>query len=249
MTKDSFIFYTEYREAVECMTDAQAGALLKALIAYSDGKKPVIKDQTVNIVFLTIKPRIDRDREKWIKTVTARSEAGKQGGAPRGNSNASKQAKTNKNKQNQTKQTKQAVSDTDTVTDTVLRREETRARTRETPAEMFDRLIVGRAVGHEIADVLRDEWLPYKQERREPYKETGMKTLITQAVNASARCGPSAVVELIRSSIASGYKGIVWDRLEKQSKPSPTSRFNNADERAYDMSETEMQLLKASGII
>ena len=78
--KDSFIFYTEYREAIEDMTDEEAGMLLKALISYAEGEEIKIKDKAVRMVFLTIKPRLDRDRAKWQETVEKRREAGQKGG-------------------------------------------------------------------------------------------------------------------------------------------------------------------------
>ena len=102
--KDSFVFYTEYREAVRCMTDEQAGMLLKALISYTDSDVVELTDPTVNMFFLAIKPRMDRDREKWEETVEKRKEAGKKGGIARAES-ASKakqtQAKPSKRKQSQ----------------------------------------------------------------------------------------------------------------------------------------------------
>ena len=243
--RDSAVFYKSWKQAIDRLGDGERGRVYEMIMDYAiDGKEPETDDPVIMMIFDLVKVQIDINNRRY--------ENGKKGGRPVSETNEKpnrNQTETKtKPKQNQT-ETKPKPNVNENENENVNVYRDTRARTRETPAEMFDRLIVGRAVGHEIADVLRDEWLPYKQERREPYKETGMKTLITQAVNASARCGPSAVVELIRSSIASGYKGIVWDRLEKQSKPSPTSRFNNADERSYDMSDLETQLLKASGIL
>lgn len=233
--RDSVVFYSSWKKAIDRLPDGQRGHIYEIIMDYAiDGKEPTTADPVDLMVFDLVRVQIDINNQRY--------ENGKKGGRPKA------ETKT-KPKQNQTEtKPKPNVNVNENVNENV-NGDNTRARTRETPAEMFDRLTTGRAISREVSDVLRDEWLPYKQERREPYKETGMKTLITQAVNAGARHGPNAVVELIRSSIASGYKGIVWDRLEKQAKPSPTARFNNADERTYDMSETEMQLLKASGIL
>ena len=59
------------------------------------------------------------------------------------------------------------------------------------------------------------DWIAYKRERRETYKETGYRNLVTQVRNAANTYGDAAVVEVIRNSIASRYQGIVFDRLKK----------------------------------
>lgn len=58
-----------------------------------------------------------------------------------------------------------------------------------------------------------DEWLAYKAERREKYKPQGLKTLINKAEKEVATYGEAAVMDVIDSSMSSGYQGIVWDRL------------------------------------
>lgn len=70
-----------------------------------------------------------------------------------------------------------------------------------------------------------NDWLAYKQERREAYKPVGLKSLLTQIKNAAAANGDAAVAAVIRQSMSSGYKGIVFDRLERAaSKPKPNSK-------------------------
>lgn len=59
------------------------------------------------------------------------------------------------------------------------------------------------------------DWLKYKSERREAYKETGLKSLIAQAQKYEQKYGASAVIDIIGTSMSSGYRGIVWDRLDK----------------------------------
>ena len=58
-----------------------------------------------------------------------------------------------------------------------------------------------------------EEWLAYKQEKRQNYKPTGLKTLINKAEKEVAQYGETAVIEVIDASMSSGYQGIVWDRL------------------------------------
>lgn len=67
----------------------------------------------------------------------------------------------------------------------------------------------------EIPPIL-ETWLRYKKERKELYKETGLKALITKTLSMVSKYGESAVSEVINDSISSNYKGIVWDWLGKK---------------------------------
>lgn len=129
--------------------------------------------------------------------------------------------------------TTDTVPDTDTVSDT-----DKNKRGRETQIDMFNRLIIGRAVSRKMESKLR-EWIQYKTERKEQYKETGMNALITKAVNTGAACGGDAVVKAIDDAMSSGYKGIQWDRCRGDPR---TSGFNNNHQREYD-GDLELRLL------
>ena len=61
-----------------------------------------------------------------------------------------------------------------------------------------------------------EDWLKYKKERRESYKETGLRNLVTEIKNNAAKYGEEAVAELIRHSMASNWRGIIFDRLKEQ---------------------------------
>lgn len=60
-------------------------------------------------------------------------------------------------------------------------------------------------------------WLNYKLERNENYQEQGFKSLLTQIKNNIEKFGEEKVIEVINASMASNYKGIIWDKLKKQS--------------------------------
>lgn len=125
--KKSFILFTDRKKEIDMLSDAECGILFKAIFQYIDtGEKLETDNLTLRVLFSFLVSQIDENMEKWETTCKKRSEAGKKGGAPKGNKNASKQAKqtnacleqtkTSKNKQ---KQAKQTDTDTDTVTDTV----------------------------------------------------------------------------------------------------------------------------------
>lgn len=90
-------------------------------------------------------------------------------------------------------------------------------------------------------------WVDYKSERREKYKETGLKSLLALIQRQAEQYGAQAVCNLIEECKSNGYKGIIWDRLNTTKKPEPRqlNRFNNFEQRNYDYAALEQQLLAA----
>lgn len=60
-----------------------------------------------------------------------------------------------------------------------------------------------------------DSWLKYKAERREGYKETGLRNLTSEVRNNADEYGEAAVADLIRKCMASNWQGIIFDRLKQ----------------------------------
>lgn len=131
-TKKSFVLFTDRKKEIDMLSDAQCGVLFKAILRYADtGERLESEDLVVQVLFSVFTSQIDSCNEKWEKIRQVRAEAGRKGGAKKGNQNATKQKQTKqanacfaKQKQTKTsknKQTiaKQAVTVTDTVTGTV----------------------------------------------------------------------------------------------------------------------------------
>lgn len=98
---------------------------------------------------------------------------------------------------------------------------------------LFSRLVDNYIFSPYMVDKLR-EWMAYKVERREPYKEQGMKTLLRQIENNVMQYGDEAVCQLIDDSMANGWKGIIFDRLKKpqqgyQKNDAIKNRVSNVD--------------------
>jgi predicted phage replisome organizer len=91
---------------------------------------------------------------------------------------------------------------------------------RETTHTLFERLLPDYIIPPSLADKLR-EWFKYKTERKEPYKEQGMKALLRQIENNQLTHGEQAVCDLIDDSMSNGWKGIIFDRLKK---PTPNAQ-------------------------
>ena len=60
-----------------------------------------------------------------------------------------------------------------------------------------------------------DDWMAYKRERREAYKPTGLKSLVSEIRNNADRYGSKAVADLIRECMASNWRGIIFDKLKE----------------------------------
>lgn len=83
-----------------------------------------------------------------------------------------------------------------------------------------------------LGDAVRD-WLAYKAERRESYKPTGLKSLFSQIERTVKVHGEDAVCDCIRLSMSNGWRGIIWDRIEKEVKPDgrkPKKNFGRLEE-------------------
>lgn len=93
---------------------------------------------------------------------------------------------------------------------------------RETTHTIFQRLVPDYLLSVDLQSKI-GEWITYKTERKEPYKEQGMKSLLRQIENNAREYGDHAVCNLIDECMATGWKGIIFDRLKNQQKPASGS--------------------------
>lgn len=71
------------------------------------------------------------------------------------------------------------------------------------------------------------EWITYKVERKEDYKEQGMKSLLTQVKKNCSQYGDTAVCELIEECMANNWKGIIFDRLKDKPKATKSNELDD----------------------
>ena len=83
---------------------------------------------------------------------------------------------------------------------------------KETSEEMFNRLSEGRNLSEPLKDKLK-EWMQYKKERKEGYKETGLKSFLTRIEKDEQAYGSSALIDCIDLCMARGYRGIITDLI------------------------------------
>lgn len=97
-----------------------------------------------------------------------------------------------------------------------LEKENKKGGKRETTQSIFERLLPEYTISDVMADKLR-EWIKYKTERKDGYKEQGMKSLLKQVANKVSVYGDTAVCNLIDECMSNGWKGIIWDKLQSSS--------------------------------
>lgn len=95
-------------------------------------------------------------------------------------------------------------------------------RVRETTNTIFTRLLPDYIFSDYLQSKI-SEWITYKTERKEPYKEQGLKALLSRIETNAKQYGDRAVCDLIDECMANGWKGIIFDRI-KNSKPTASSQ-------------------------
>ena len=91
---------------------------------------------------------------------------------------------------------------------------------KESTHTIFSRLLPDYNLTEDVQSKMA-EWITYKTERKEPYKEQGMKSLLRKVENSYLTYGEQALCDLIDECMASGWKGIIFDRLEQKTGKKP----------------------------
>lgn len=110
---------------------------------------------------------------------------------------------------------------------------------KESPHALFERLIPD----YTMTDALKAkmyEWITYKTERKEPYKETGLKSLLRQVENKAMEYGEPAIIDLIDLCMASSWKGIIFEKLGAkpgQAQPIQRTAYQKKPSKAEEMND------------
>ena len=199
MALNSFNAYHSYLKSIEPLNDSERGRLFTALLEYSStGIAPELRGNE-RFVFPTMKEQIDRDKASYEAKCAKNRENGAKGGqatANRSLPNAPRSGANAPQRQGQGQRQGQTLSGNS-------------ARGAQEHPSVSD-----FGFSPDLESAVND-WLAYKQERREAYKPTGLKSLLTQIKKAAAEYGDAAVIEIIRQSMSANYMGIVFDRLKK----------------------------------
>lgn len=195
--RTQFTFYASFFDAVSRIKKkADRADAYDAICAYAlreeDPDFSKMSD-AAQIAFLLIKPNLDSSRRK--------AKSGKDGGSKKANG-----------KQNGSKQEANCKQEED---ESEKEKEKEREKENECyPPTPFSQIIASYSFSESLM-AKTTAWLKYKSERRESYKEQGLKSLLTQIQKNAAKYGEQAVIDLMEQCMAANWAGIIWDRLMK----------------------------------
>lgn len=193
MAIEYFCAYHSYLDSMEELNDTERGRLFTACLIYSKtGEAPQLRGNE-RFVFPTLKAQIDRDKATY-------------------------DSRCKKNSDNIRKRWNTDVYDGEQpCTNDTKTKEKEKEKTKENnniPPTPFSKIIASYSFSEPLM-AKTTAWLKYKSERRESYKEQGLKSLLTQIQKNAAKYGEQAVIDLMEQCMAANWAGIIWDRLMK----------------------------------
>ena len=238
MAIEYFCCYHSYLEMMELLNDAERGRLFVACLMYSkSGEVPELRGNE-RFVFPAFRSQIDRDMatyeakcKKQSKNAKKRWDATACDGMPRdamaflalpndanqcqtvpsdANSCQAMPTHANNAKEKEKEKEKEKAKEKENIPPNPPKG----GTTSKQPDEAAE---IGRLPA--ILQPVMREWLEYKRQRREKYTPVGLTALISEVLNNAGKYGDAAVAQIVRTSMASGYKGIVFDRLQNGKTP------------------------------
>lgn len=203
MAIEYFPCYHSYLARLAKLSDQEVGRLFRALLTYSaTGECPELTGRE-SVAFDFIQFDIDQAHENFKD----RSRKNAENIQKRWNTNDTNEYDCIPSNTNDTKAKAKAKAKASNISPP-------------TPPchELLNSLLPGYAFADGLSAKISD-WVRYKQERKEGYKEQGLKSLLTQIQKIALKYGDTAVVDLIDLSMSNGWKGIIWDKLAEQQRP------------------------------
>lgn len=195
MAIEYFCAYHSYLDSMEELNDTERGRLFTACLIYSKtGEAPQLRGNE-RFVFPTLKAQIDRDKA----TYDSRCKKNSDNIRKRWNTDVydGEQPCTNDTKTKEKEKEKEKTKENNNI-----------------PPTPFSKIIASYSFSEPLM-AKTTAWLKYKSERRESYKEQGLKSLLTQIQKNAAKYGEQAVIDLMEQCMAANWAGIIWDRLMK----------------------------------
>lgn len=87
MERESFIFYADWWEHLQMLSDSDALSVIRAIFAYERAEEVPKINGAAAMAFSFIRAQLDRDNAKWENTRKARQVAGRMGGIATQNKN------------------------------------------------------------------------------------------------------------------------------------------------------------------
>lgn len=198
--RTQFTFYESFYKAISRIKKkadrADAYDIICAYALFQEEPNLDSVSDAAAIAFELLRPVLDKAREK--------AESGKSGGSKlkaNGKQNGSKQEANCKQEEDESEKEKEKEKEGEIENECY-------------PPTPFSKIIASYSFSEPLM-AKTTAWLKYKSERRESYKEQGLKSLLTQIQKNAAKYGEQAVIDLMEQCMAANWAGIIWDRLMK----------------------------------
>lgn len=250
--KNTFLLYKDWKPLIDACTAEQAGDIFKGIYEYvCEGEAPEFDNPLLSGFFEMIRQAIDSNDKVWAekrdkakKAIQARWEK-KQAEADGDPEPDHTGESTEKAGQEHGQSADKERTEPD--------------KPKEKPATLppkvsartiFNACLMAYPISNDLQAAM-ETWLKYKTERRESYKEQGLRALMKKASQSEQEYGTSAVIDLIETSMANRYQGITWDRLRGRAGPASTpvkkNQFTQMEQQQdYDFDDIEKDLLTST---
>ena len=260
--KDSLIIYNSIEEVIECLEPEQVKSLMLAMIAYNKGEEVPELDAVTKMAFIPLRQQIDRDTEKYNDKCEKRANAGRKG-ADVTNSRRSAKVGNDENKtaktanaefyENKTAKTADTEYDTDTEYDSDINKN-TSTSSADAVVRLYNDLCPSLPSVRTLSDKRkRDIKTRLKKYTLDDFRKVFEKAEKSSFLRGDNERGFRASLDwLIKDgNMAKVLDGNYDDRPNKQraaparAPAAANTRFNNFEQRNYDYSELERQLLSS----
>lgn len=225
-----FVFYYNYDEVLQDLSDEKLGLLVRAIVAYGRDGTEIEMDGETRIAFRFIARDLDRDTEKYEERCERNFKNGAKGGRPK----KEKESGFDENPQKPKEPTGFCENPEKPIINKNININK-KININNTPlnppkgnegAEKTDDILAGYQFTEQMESAVR-EWLQYKAERREGYKPTGLRNFLSQVQNKCKAYPESVIINEMRTSMANGWRGIIWERLEEKKQTTKDGKIWN----------------------
>lgn len=247
--KDSLIIYNSIEEVIECLEPEQVKSLMLAMIAYNKGEKVPELDAVTKMAFIPLRQQIDRDTEKYNDKCEKRANAGRKGADV---TNSKRSAKFG-NAENKTAKTADTEYDTDTEYDSDINKN-TSTSSADAVVRSYNDLCPSLPSVRTLSDKRkRDIKTRLKKYTLDDFRKVFEKAEKSSFLRGDNERGFRASLDWLinEGNMAKVLDGNYDDRPNKQraaparAPAAANTRFNNFEQRNYDYSELERQLLSS----
>lgn len=232
--RPGFMLYFELVGALSSMEDADAGKLLKALMAYAQYGEVQELTGLAAFAFEVVRPRIDRDNEVYQEKCRKNAYYSYVSAAKRRGETPVEYEEWCGDERTVWDPTQPNTTQPNSNTNHSCNAAATAAESADIPSVDYGEFSFSPVVRGRV-----EEWLRYKAERRERYTPTGLRSLLSQLKSRIDRHGEAAVLALMGECMAAGYRGIVFDRLDKRG--GKQSAASSEDDLAWMKPYTEQR--------